>query len=308
VDLRPRTFVLDPALAAASVETLTDAGRALGGMRLYPLGVEVPDLAVLAITGRGQVVALDPTGEWLLGDTFAEALDLLVAGRRPRPLGPDAGWPPPWLPDPDDHPGNYPPLLGGLKRPLGAAFFLPRTPANPYYVRLPDTLAALGLFDAARATGFGDLRIADWGGLYCEVHVLDLDWDTVLVLAFSQRCLLDQIYDGDPRDDADLPVVRAFREACAALEPDLDAAFLHGTLTHNLLRAIAEREYDVMTFDGYALAHEGNDLLYLSDALADGVVPHPDHGYQEQQLSRGRLFVKLERGSPASGGSGSRLR
>ncbi|GAB3813896.1 SUKH-3 domain-containing protein [Micromonospora zhanjiangensis] len=90
VDLNPRPFAIDPSLAVRNVETLIDVGRAMGST-LYPLGVEGMDEAVLAITDQGKVISIDPVGEWFLGNTFDEALDTLVTGRTPRPVGPEDG-------------------------------------------------------------------------------------------------------------------------------------------------------------------------------------------------------------------------
>ncbi|GFJ91839.1 SUKH-3 domain-containing protein [Phytohabitans rumicis] len=109
VDLAPRPFVLDPTLAAGSVETLIDVGRAMGTL-LYPLGVEGLDEAVLAITNSGKIVSVDPTGEWLLGDTVEEALDVLVTGRRPRRVAPGNGRQPLWQPPPATEPDDLLPL------------------------------------------------------------------------------------------------------------------------------------------------------------------------------------------------------
>jgi hypothetical protein len=289
VDLSPRPFAVDPAQAAYSVETLIDAGRALG-MDLYPLGVEGMDEAVLAIADTGAVLAIDPTGEWFLGGTVEEALDLLVTGRQPRPVTPADGRRPGWLPpEPAGQTDDLLPL-GSLKRPIGAAFFLPRTPANLHYVWLPDTLTRIGVVAAASPTAPGRFEIDDWGGLHCEVHLLDLDQYTVLVLAFDQYDLLDQQAAAPDKPDG-TPLARAFRDACAAFTPDLEVAFVQQHRTHELLRHVADRELDVQTLDGDELLAQGYGLLYLTARLDFGLAPDlVSEPRDELPITGGRLL------------------
>jgi hypothetical protein len=266
VDLGPRPFALDPTMAAHSVETLVDAGRALG-TDLYPLGVEGLDEAVLAIASHGEVLAIDPVGEWSLGRTVEEALETLVTGRRPRPATPSGERRPGWLPPPKEVLKQATDLpLWPLKRPIGAAFYLPRSAANLHYVWLPNTLARMGI--VARADpGNPASFAAEWGELSCAVRALELESLTVLLLAFEQYQFLDQVgaAGGDP------PVARAFRTACAGLAPDLEVAFLHTDRATDLLSAAVEHEYHVVTIDGTPLLDEGFPMVYLNGETDYGI-------------------------------------
>lgn len=267
LEINPRPFAIDPSLAAYYNETLIDVGRAMR-VRLYPLGVEGMDEAVLAITDLGKIISVDPTGEWLLGDSFDEALDLLITGRHPRPVKPSDGrTPPPWQPPPEqDRSLGAPIPHGGLKRPLGAVFFLPRTPLNLHYTWLPHTLTRIGAPPLSSPVIPGNFHIDDWGGVACEVMVLDMDLATVLVLAFEQTWALDQFYDTYTDDDTPpdaVPLVKAFRNACANLAPDLYTAFLHTRLEQDLLGFIAELEDDV--FNAHLLLFQGFTMLYLPE-------------------------------------------
>ena len=267
LEINPRPFAIDPSLAARYTETLIDVERAMRVI-LYPLGVEGMDEAVLAITDLGKIISVDPTGEWLLGDNFDEALDLLITGRHPRPVQPSDGrTPPPWQPPPEqDRSLGAPKGYGGLKRPLAAVFFLPWTSLNLYYTWLPQTLLRIGVTPLSSPVIPGNFYIDDWGGVACEVMVLDLDLATVLVLAFEQTWALDQFYD-TYTDDATppdaVPLVKAFRNACANLASDLYTAFLHTRLEQDLLGFIAELEDDV--FNAHLLLYQGFTMLYLSE-------------------------------------------
>lgn len=277
LQVSPRPFAIDPAMAAHSVETLIDAGRALG-TRLYPIGVEGDDEAVLAIAATGAVIAIDPVGEWLLGDTFDQALETLVTGRAPRLLGTGGIHEPDWLPPPPDEleQGDMLPQWG-LKRPIGAAFYLPRTPANLHYVLLPSLLTRLGTVPRVNDRDPATFWV-EWGGQSCEVRLLDLaEGTTVLVLAFEQHAYREE---GGPQ------VLEAFRSACAALAPDLDVAFLHAQRVPSLLQAVVDRAYDVVTVDGDALVDQGFELLYLTDKMDYGVAPR-----DELPVNGGHLFA-----------------
>jgi hypothetical protein len=272
-DLAPRPFALDPTMAAHSVDTLIDAGRAIG-TGLYPLGVEGLDDAVLAINVLGQVFAIDAAGEWFLGDTIEAALDTLVTGRQPARVSDDGRWPGRvWNETAGEDPADRLPV-GAHKRPVGAAFFLPRTPANLHDVWLPDTLTRIGTVPQADPVEPAILTV-EWGGLDCEAHVLDLPHFTVLVLAFDHTRLMDQIAEvqglGNGNGTDTSPLAQAFRTACLALAADLDVAFVQTRQTHHLLRFVAEQELKVRTADSAALAAEGLSLLYLSEAFASGV-------------------------------------
>jgi hypothetical protein len=91
VALRRPPFALDPAMAAPTATTLADFGQALG-VRLFPLGVEGKGDALLAIDERGRVFALDPGGEWHLGDDLDAALTTLVTGTVPPRVRDDGTW------------------------------------------------------------------------------------------------------------------------------------------------------------------------------------------------------------------------
>ncbi|MCW6006536.1 SUKH-3 domain-containing protein [Micromonospora sp. CPCC 205371] len=277
LQVSPRPFAIDPRMAAHSVETLIDAGRALG-TRLYPIGVEGDDEAVLAIASTGAVLAIDSVGEWLLGDTFDEALETLVTGRAPRLLPTGGIHEPDWLPPPPDElaQGDLLPQWG-LKRPIGAAFYLPRTPANLHYVLLPSLLSRIGTVPWVNESDPVTFWV-EWGGHSCEVRLLDLVENyTVLVLAFEQRAF---------RERGGQAVQEAFRNACAGLAPDLDAAFLHVRRVPNLLQVVVDRAYDVVTADGDVLVDQGFELLYLTDKMDYGVAPR-----DELPVTGGHLFA-----------------
>jgi hypothetical protein len=283
-ELNTRPFALDPTLARYAVATLIDAGRALG-TPLYPLGVEGMDDAVLAINPLGQVFALDATGDWFLGDDPDAALETLVTGRLPALVGDDGRWPGRvW------ESGTGP--IGGHKRPVGAAFFLPRTAANLYDVWLPDTLTRIGTVPHADPEDPGRLAV-EWGDLDCEAHVLDLDGYTVLVLAFDLNQYLDQRAEaeklGEERSGPDATALaRTFRTACVALGEDLDVAFVQTRPTDNLLRHVADREFDVLTADAPGLVAQGLPLLYLSAGYAEGIGTDPAR--DELPVPDGRLI------------------
>ncbi|MEJ3743610.1 SUKH-3 domain-containing protein [Actinomycetes bacterium KLBMP 9797] len=269
VDLNPRPFALDPTMAAHSVDTLIDAGRALG-TPLIPLGVEGLDEAVLALTDQGEVLAIDPIGEWSLGATIEEALDTLVTGRHPRPATPAGDRRPAWLaPSTAElaEAGLVP--RWSLKRPVGAAFYLPRSPANLYDVWLPDTLTRMGIVPTEMWSVPGHFE-AGWGDVRCEIQVFDLEFLTVVLVAFEQPDALDQLASAD---DSDPPVAQAFRAACTGLTPDLEVAFLHISRAPDLVRAAVEQEYHVVTIDGEPLLDQGFAALYLNDQTDYGVDP-----------------------------------
>jgi SUKH-3 immunity protein len=286
-DLNPRPFALDPTLAGHSLEALIDTGRALG-TGLYPIGAEGLDDSVLAINLLGQVVAIDAVGEWFLGDTIEAALETLITGRRPARIADDGRWPGRiWDTTPGD-PGDQRPI-GRQKRPVGAAFYLPRTPFNLYDVWLPETLTRIGTVPVADVADPGTLTV-EWAGLDCEAHVLDLDQHTVLVLAFELTRFVDQLLEAERTgtDSTEIPLALAFRQACVALTDDLDVAFAQTRQTHHLLEFITEHEYEVLIADATGLYAEGLPLLYLSEAYASGI--------------SGLLEEKLRDEMPAVGG------
>jgi hypothetical protein len=171
-----------------------------------------------------------------------------------------------------EHAGDRRPI-GGHKRPVGAAFFLPRTAADRY-VWLPETLSRIGTVPQADPVDPAQL-VVEWGDLDCEAHVLDLDSFTTLVLAFEHRQFLGQLAEAERiANGADaVPLARAFRAACIALGPDLDVAFVQTRQTHHLLGFVAGHEFDVLTADSAALVTEFLPLLYLSESFASGIEP-----------------------------------
>jgi hypothetical protein len=247
VEVNSRPFALDPALVAHQVETFLDVSRALG-VRVCPLGVEGLDEAVLAITEPGAVLAIDPIGEWLLGNTIEEALDLLVTGHAARPVGPGDRLPPRVR-------------LAGTADLAVAAFFLPRTPANLYQTWLPDTLTRLGVVAVASLTEPGGFEV-DWAGRRCAAYPLDLTDFTTLLLGFEPPA--------DPAAES-RSLRDTFRNACAALAPDLQVAFVRGTPDPDVLRLVAGRAPDVLSADGRALLAQGFDLLYLTGRSDYGI-------------------------------------
>lgn len=273
-EVNPRPFALDPTLARYAVETLIDLGRAIG-TPLYPLGVEGMDEAILAINPLGQVFAIDATGDWFLGDDPDAALETLITGRSPARVADDGQWPGRVWDQSSDRgdPDEILPI-GGHKRPVGAAFFLPRTAANLHDVWLPDTLTRIGTVPHADPEDPGRLAV-EWGDLDCEAHTLDLDGYTVLVLAFDLNQFLDQRIESEKLGDGPdtSPLARAFRTACVALREDLDVAFVQTRPAHHLLRNLADHEFDVLTADAPKLVAEGFPLLYLSEGYADGIEP-----------------------------------
>ena len=82
VDVRRKSFLLDPTQVAATASTLADFGAVLG-RALFPIGMEGDSDSILAIAEDGHVFAFDHAGEWHLGDTIDAALDTLITGTLP---------------------------------------------------------------------------------------------------------------------------------------------------------------------------------------------------------------------------------
>jgi hypothetical protein len=71
--------------------------------------------------------------------------------------------------------------IGRHKRPVGAAFFLPRTTADLYGGWLPRTLTRIGTLPHPA-------RLAvEWGDLDCEAHVLAHDLPVTLAHLTARR-------------------------------------------------------------------------------------------------------------------------
>ncbi|GAA1648714.1 SUKH-3 domain-containing protein [Actinoplanes couchii] len=89
---RVRLFHIGP---FHGVVYLADALHELGqvvGARMYPLGTEGFDEAVLAIDERGRVFSLDQGGEWFVGETLDEAIIALVMGLPNARVRDDGTW------------------------------------------------------------------------------------------------------------------------------------------------------------------------------------------------------------------------
>ncbi|MEU8657138.1 SUKH-3 domain-containing protein [Actinoplanes philippinensis] len=69
---------------------LHEFGRVIGA-RLFPLG-RVNFESVLAIDEHGRVFHLDQAGEWFVADTYVEALETLIQGRRTFRVRDDGTW------------------------------------------------------------------------------------------------------------------------------------------------------------------------------------------------------------------------
>ncbi|MFC7548801.1 SUKH-3 domain-containing protein [Plantactinospora sp. GCM10030261] len=306
-ELSPRPFAIDPTLAAHSMATLVDAGRAVNSA-LYPLGVEGLDEAVLAITEQGTVLAIDPIDDWLLGDTLDDALDLLITGRRPRPVSPDDLRTPRWLPPPADSPDGSTPG-SRLRQPVCAAFHLPRTPFSPHHTWLSPTLTRMGIQITLDPDRPGEFRADSWGGVPCEVHVLDLPRHTVLVLAFERDAVGDEPlatpigFDDMPEELKRIlremgpvsveagPLASAFHNACYGLTPALRLAYLCLKPRGELLRFVAEVDSALLSTDETALREEDFALVYLADGVGFELT-----GEQRDELpiDGGRLFLRPE--------------
>jgi hypothetical protein len=265
------------------------AGRILE-TGLYPLGVEGLHEAVLAINYLGQVFAIDPVGEWLLGESIDAALETLVLGRAPLRVPDNGRWPGRRWVGRGEGPSNDPVGLGALKRPIGAAFYLPRSPANLPYVWLPDTLVRIGTLP--RAGIDPDQIEVEWGGMQCEAHVLDLAEFTVLVLAFESRDFVEQkleVARTGGEDPGASPLAQAFRNACILLGHELEVAFVQTWQANDLLALVAQFEEAVLTMDASPLVNEGFGLLYLRSPLDQQVAGRLAEGHDELPIPGGRL-------------------
>ena len=119
-----------------------------------------------------------------------------------------------------EHAGDRLPI-GGHKRPVGAAFFLPRTAADRY-VWLPDTLSRIGTVPQADPVDPAQL-VVEWGDLDCEAHVLDLDSFTTLVAKSDGDDLLAEKVGQRP--DIPPPLFRALLlQATAVVQQRLFAS------------------------------------------------------------------------------------
>ncbi|OJF14002.1 hypothetical protein BG844_12150 [Couchioplanes caeruleus subsp. caeruleus] len=76
---RIRRFRIGSGQLAGLADPLHELGTIIGA-RMFPLGVEGLDEAVLAIDERGRVFSLDQGGEWFIAETLDEALTALLTG------------------------------------------------------------------------------------------------------------------------------------------------------------------------------------------------------------------------------------
>jgi hypothetical protein len=76
---RIRWFRIGSGQMTGLADPLHELGTIVGA-RMFPLGVEGFDEAVLAIDERGRVFSLDQGGEWFIGESLDEALTALVTG------------------------------------------------------------------------------------------------------------------------------------------------------------------------------------------------------------------------------------
>jgi hypothetical protein len=298
--LATRPFTLDPVRAAAGggMEAIIDAGRLIE-TGLSPLGVEGSGEALLAMNYLGEVIGIDATGEWFLGPTMDAALETLINGRRPERIGDDGRWPGRvWDTDLDTQEQAG---LGGLKRPIGAAFYLPYSDANLHYRWLPETLRRIGTVPVVDPVSSGEQFQVEWGGLLCLAYVLDLDTLTVLVLAFEKNAYLTQMCDAEEAGVAwqDLPVVRSLRDTCASLAPDLLAAVVCGSRPRDLLERFADEELDVLFGEGVSLLRSGYPLVYLSEILSSMVHEVVGGAFRDElPVGGGRIIFEPTDGWP----------
>lgn len=289
-ELRPRSFSLDPALPGATTETLYDAIHAIG-MPLVPLGVEGLFEGILAVTEQGQVLVIDAVGEWFLGETIDAALDTLLTGRAPARIDDRGGWPGRVRRRfPDDPDGITP--MGVVEEPVGAAFFLPRTPLNPHRVWLPDTLRRIGLSGRPFAPDPPQHQVS-WAGLTCYARVLDLEAHTVLLIVFDYDDYTHEIRDADrerPTIPSANPLAWAFLLACTGLQPELQVAFVQTEPVHDLEAWVVDHEPDILDVEAWKLVERRLPLLYLDSVVGRNIPALP--GRYEMSIPDGRILLR----------------
>jgi hypothetical protein len=288
VDLRPRPFRLDPGLAAHAMDSVFDVARVTDRW-LAPLGVEDGSGAVLAVTGDADVLAIDATGVWYLGRGITTALDTLISGRRPARVTGGGDWPGRTRPTVDADPAEWN-GLGLLDKPVGVAFFVTRTPDNPYRRWLPQTLRRLGLTGPLRSPHPPEYQLT-WAGLGGYARVLDLDVYDVLLIAVNYDHYVRDVEhtpDARPVPAGANAVAAAFRQACAELEPDLQFAISRLSPVPDLEQWIAGLELDVIALNVDELLDLRAELTYLADEIADHL---PASGHQ-QRTGHGRVVLR----------------
>lgn len=90
LEQRTRFFQVESEVAAHTADLLHEFGQVIG-VRLYPLG-RVGFESVLAIDEQGRVFDLDQAGEWFVADSYVEALETLVLGKRTYRVRDDGTW------------------------------------------------------------------------------------------------------------------------------------------------------------------------------------------------------------------------
>jgi hypothetical protein len=90
LEQRTRYFQIESEIAAHTADLLHEFGQVIG-VRLYPLG-RIGRESVLAIDERGRVFDLDQAGEWFVADSYVEALETLVLGKRTYRVRDDGTW------------------------------------------------------------------------------------------------------------------------------------------------------------------------------------------------------------------------
>ncbi|MEU9375610.1 SUKH-3 domain-containing protein [Streptomyces sp. NPDC048255] len=83
--IAPTPVRIDPLTGLHLARTFADLGRALS-TQLCPLGVEADRGSHLALDSEGRVYGIDHTGDWYLGSSVDEALNLLLTGLQPTRL------------------------------------------------------------------------------------------------------------------------------------------------------------------------------------------------------------------------------
>jgi hypothetical protein len=94
IDVRRRSFSIDPTRAYATGDTLAELGKRLDS-RLFPIGTDGNQDSILAVDETGRVYAVDHAGVWFLGGTIDAALVMLVTGGQPLRLDSRGKWCPP---------------------------------------------------------------------------------------------------------------------------------------------------------------------------------------------------------------------
>jgi hypothetical protein len=90
VEQRVQLFEIWSIPVRHTADVLHEFGQVIGA-RLFPLG-RVNFESVLAIDEHGRVFHLDQAGEWFVADSYVEALETLIQGRRTHRVRDDGTW------------------------------------------------------------------------------------------------------------------------------------------------------------------------------------------------------------------------